>query len=93
MLGATHTYLLPCEAVILGRTGDLSIAQWVEKIRTDDYYRKVSSSRWGPVPEPFSFPALSHTEADAIAAHRFGLYFDAREDIGDPAPARKARSR
>ena len=103
----THDYLLPCEAVFGGyaqsqgqaarREGDLSIAQWIEKIRTDDYYRETSSSRYGPVPDPFDYPAPRERDVNAIAARRFGPYFDTA--IAPPAgnairkTAGKTRSR
>ena len=68
MLGGTHDYLLPCEAVFQhARDGERSLAEVIDDLREDG-----ASSRFGPVRNAARFPAPDETRAAEMVARRFG---------------------
>lgn len=75
LLGGTHAYFMPCEAVL--RLDDLDVldasgfASSIEAVRGSG-----GSSRFGPVPDAALRPAPEPSEALAMARDRFGLLFE-----------------
>ena len=92
-----HDYLLPCEAVFRAwqdrdktRDGEgpaRSLRDRVIETRDDPYYRASSSTKFGPVPQPFDYPPLPADEGERLAEERFGLFFALRQFV------RKAREK
>jgi len=92
-----HDYLLPCEAVFrtwqdrekdrakdgLART----LRDRIIETRDDPYYRASSSTKFGPVPQPFEYPPPPLDEGERLVEQRFGLFFALRQFV------RKAREK
>ncbi|MES1205895.1 MAG: exodeoxyribonuclease V subunit gamma [Pseudomonadota bacterium] len=75
MLAGVHAYLFPCEAVFRSLDGgSMSLTERIDQVRTDDFYRRHSSSNWGPVPDPFEYPTPDAARAQAMLAGRFGPF-------------------
>lgn len=75
LLGRTHTYLLPIEAV-------LRLADRFDEVRGEELLSSITvvcerwgggQSRYGPVREPFRFPPPGVGEAEDILERRFAL--------------------
>jgi exodeoxyribonuclease V gamma subunit len=78
LLTGVHDYLFPCDAVFFSARSDLTLVERINQIRTDSYLRGRSSSRWGPVPDPFEYPVPDEPEAQRIRERRFDLFFNLR---------------
>lgn len=86
-----HDYLLPCEAVFRAwqdvekdRAKDglaRALRERIIETRDDPYYRASSSTRFGPVPQPFDYPAPSLDEGERLAEERFGPFFAVRQFV------------
>ncbi len=88
LLTATHDYLFPCEAIFLARkrqdkdgAAAANIRDCIIETRDDPYYRQQATSGRGPVPRAFDYPPPSADEAEALAARRFGLFFELRQAV------------
>ncbi len=75
LLGGSHDYLLPCEAVFDYLIKERSIGSSVEEMKENE--SKACSSRYGPVPHFEDYEPLSEDEARAVIERRFGLFRDA----------------
>jgi len=77
MLGRTHDYLLPCEAVSRHRRKGTDIDEAVEELV--DGERSKFSSDYGPVPAARSlYRPPEAAEAAAMVRERFGPFFDGK---------------
>jgi exodeoxyribonuclease V gamma subunit len=72
LLGGSHDYLLPCEAVFEYLSRNRSIESSVEEMKESE--SKSCSSRYGPVPNFEEYDAPGDDEARAIIDRRFGLF-------------------
>jgi exodeoxyribonuclease V gamma subunit len=75
LLGGSHAYLLPCEAVFEHVLKGIPIADLVEKMKESD--RSVCSSRYGPVPNFERYDPPGEAESRRMIERRFGLFLDA----------------
>jgi len=77
LFGASHAYLLPCEAVFdyLSERTHNPIETSVERMKDND--RQACSSRYGPVPNFEEYDPPDKEKAHAIIERRFGLFRDA----------------
>lgn len=88
-----HDYLLPCEAVFRARQAQekhkereddgaaRTLRDHIVETRDDPYYRASSSTKFGPVPQPFDYPPPPLDEAERLAEQRFGLFFALRQFV------------
>jgi exodeoxyribonuclease V gamma subunit len=74
LLGGSHDYLLPCEAVFDYVSKNRSIQSSVEEMKEND--SKSCSSRFGPVPNFEEYEPLSDDEAKQVIERRFGLFLE-----------------
>ena len=74
LLGGSHDYLLPCEAVFEYVSKNRSIQSSVEEMKESD--SKSCSSRYGPVPNFEEYEPLSEDEAKQVIERRFGLFLE-----------------
>lgn len=74
MLGGTHAYLLPCEAVFAALSKGEPIGLSVERMKEDD--RAACSSRYGPVTDFTLYDPPDEDEARAMIERRFALFRD-----------------
>jgi exodeoxyribonuclease V gamma subunit len=74
LLGGSHAYLLPCEAVFDHLAGKNSIESAVRDMKEDD--QKPCSSRYGPVPNFEQYDAPDEDEARRMIERRFGLFVE-----------------
>jgi len=74
LLGGTHAYLLPCEAVFQFWKKGTSIEESVEKFKEDDQAR--CSSEYGPVPDFRLYDPPDEDAARALIERRFALFRD-----------------
>ena len=72
LLGGSHAYLLPCEAVFDYLAKKRSIESSVEEMKEND--NKSCSSRYGPVPNFEEYDSPGDDEAIRIIERRFGLF-------------------
>jgi exodeoxyribonuclease V gamma subunit len=97
LLGETHAYFLPCEAVFTWRRRQvkgeaIDVRESVLLLRDDNWTRFVSDR--GPIPESRGYPVPTADDAAAMVARRFGPYFEALRDSAEgAAPATKRRRR
>jgi exodeoxyribonuclease V gamma subunit len=89
LLAGVHAYLFPCDAVFFSARSDLTLVERINQIRTDSFLRGRSSSRWGPVPEPFEYPIPDEAEAQKLRERRFNLFFELRLE----SPVRESRTK
>ena len=73
LLSGVHAYLFPCEAVFRSFDEQMSLVDRIDQVRADKFYREHSSSRFGPVPEPFDYPTPPADLAQRYVSARFGL--------------------
>lgn len=73
LIGGTHAYLLPCEAVFAWFRGE-AVASSIERMKEDD--RVPCSTRYGPVPNFALYEPPSEQEAERLIERRFGLFRD-----------------
>ncbi len=93
LLTRVHAYLLPCDAVFFARRKEMSLALRIRQVQSDSFLREHSSSRWGPVPEPFEYRIPDAGEADQMASRRFDLFFDMRLASAAPEANRKGKGK
>lgn len=74
LLGGSHAYLLPCEAVFAHLLKGTSIQDFVEKIKESE--NESCSSRYGPVPNFEQYEPPDEDKARAMIERRFGLFRD-----------------
>jgi exodeoxyribonuclease V gamma subunit len=74
LLGGSHAYLLPCEAVFDYLSRKRSIESSVEEMKEND--NKACSSRYGPVPNFEDYDPPDRDEAQRIIDRRFGLFVE-----------------
>lgn len=74
LLGGSHAYLLPCEAVFDRLAGKNSIESAVREMKEDD--QKPCSSRYGPVPNFEQYGPPDEDEARRMIERRFGLFLE-----------------
>jgi exodeoxyribonuclease V gamma subunit len=74
LLGGSHAYLLPCEAVFDYLAGKRSIESSVEEMKENE--NKSCSSRYGPVPNFEEYDPPDDDEAQRIIKRRFGLFLE-----------------
>jgi exodeoxyribonuclease V gamma subunit len=74
LLGGSHAYLLPCEAVFDCLSRKRSIESSVEEMKEND--NKACSSRYGPVPNFEEYDPPDYEEAQRIINRRFGLFVE-----------------
>jgi exodeoxyribonuclease V gamma subunit len=72
LLGGSHAYLLPCEAVFDYLSKNRSIQASVEEMKESD--NKSCSSRYGPIPNFEEYEPLGDDEAKQAIERRFGLF-------------------
>ena len=72
LLGGSHAYLLPCEAVFDYLCKNRSIESSVEEMKENE--NKSCSSRHGPVPNFEEYEPPAAAEASRIIERRFGLF-------------------
>ncbi len=72
LLGGSHTYLLPCEAVFEYFLKKRSIQSSVEEMKEND--SKSCSSRYGPVPNFEEYDPPDDDLAIQMIERRFGLF-------------------
>ena len=75
LLGGSHAYLLPCEAVFDYLSKKRSIESSVEEMKENE--NKACSSRYGPVPNFEEYEPLGDDEASQVIERRFGLFLEA----------------
>ncbi len=76
LIGGSHAYLLPCEAVFASFRGE-PIAVSIERMKESD--SEACSSRWGPVPNFSLYDPPDEEEAHRFIERRFGLFRDSGE--------------
>ncbi len=74
MLGGSHAYLLPCEAVFDYLSKKRSIESSVEEMKENE--NKSCSSRYGPVPNFEEYDPPDFEEAQRLIERRFGLFLE-----------------
>ena len=75
MLGRTHAYLLPCEAVARHRRRGTDVDEAVEDLLERE--RSSFSSDYGPVPSARTkYLPPDAAEAERMVTERFGPLFD-----------------
>jgi exodeoxyribonuclease V gamma subunit len=74
LLGGSHAYLLPCEAVFAHLLKGTSIQDFVEKIKESE--NESCSSRYGPVPHFEQYDPPEEEKAREMIERRFGLFRD-----------------
>ncbi|MGE0789177.1 MAG: exodeoxyribonuclease V subunit gamma [Sandaracinaceae bacterium] len=84
LLGGPHAYLLPIEAVLrAARAGRaMNGGALVESARFVRDRWDGGRSRWGPVPDPLSYPIPAPHEAEQMVRARFAPFLDASD--GEP---------
>jgi len=85
LLGGSHAYFLPCEAVFVQRrrAPSGSITPVLEEARAklrDSEGAPSLRSAYGPVPRPQERPAPGEADARAMIERRFGTFFDRLQD-------------
>jgi exodeoxyribonuclease V gamma subunit len=73
LLGGSHVYLLPCEAVFDYLRMGVPIESSVEEMKDNG---SACSSRYGPVPDFARYDPLAEDEARRVVDRRFGLFLD-----------------
>ena len=74
LLGGSHAYLLPCEAVFDYLSKKRSIESSVEEMKENE--NKSCSSRYGPVPNFEEYDPPGFEEAQRLIERRFGLFLE-----------------
>ena len=74
LLGSSHAYLLPCEAVFDFLSRNRSIQSSVEEMKESE--GKACSSRYGPVPNFEEYEPPDDDEVHRIVQRRFGLFWE-----------------
>lgn len=74
LLGGSHAYLLPCEAVFSFLSNKRSIESSVEKMKESE--NEPCSSRHGPVPNFEEYDPPRDDEARHMIERRFGLFLE-----------------
>jgi exodeoxyribonuclease V gamma subunit len=72
LLGGSHAYLLPCEAVFEYVSKERPIESSIEDMKENE--NKSCSSRYGPVPNFEEYDPPNEHEARRIIERRFGLF-------------------
>ena len=75
LLGGSHAYLLPCEAVFEYLSEQVPIAKSIDRMKANDF--QACSSRYGPVPRFEQYNPPADEEAHSIIERRFSLFRDA----------------
>lgn len=74
LLGSTHHYFLPCEAVFdLQKAGQERTLEDIAQGYQEDP-NKTCSSLYGPVPVPLTYPPPEEAAAQLLIERRFGLF-------------------
>jgi exodeoxyribonuclease V gamma subunit len=73
LLSGVQPILFPCEAVDRAMRSGLPLPDQIAFMRGDPFYRKIMSTGWGPVPDPYDYPIPDLATARALRRRRFEL--------------------